>query len=91
MSASAVIPSQFVKDVTDRLQQNKRVRRALPGWGGVRIDRQLPFLCVYRQRPEQINQDIHELLLGQASYIMALSGAGVQPQVSGDWTTCALD
>ena len=34
--------------VSDRLTRNERIRRTLPEDGRVRIDRQLPFVCVYR-------------------------------------------
>jgi uncharacterized protein (TIGR02421 family) len=35
--------------VRDRLSRNLRIRRTLPGEGRLRLDRQLPFLCVYRR------------------------------------------
>src|SRR5262245_53774064 len=34
--------------VQERLPRNLRIRRNLPGDGRLRIDRQLPFLCVHR-------------------------------------------
>ena len=39
---------QTAAAVRDRLARNLRIRRNLPHGGRLRIDRQLPFLCIYR-------------------------------------------
>jgi glutathione synthase len=46
------------------------VRRALPGWGRLHIDRQLPFLCVYRRLPQDDNSKFERLIMGEASYLI---------------------
>ena len=46
------ISDSLVKSVCRRLRRNLRVRRTLPGNGRLHIDRQLPFLCVYRRPAE---------------------------------------
>jgi uncharacterized protein (TIGR02421 family) len=66
-----VISDKFIRDVTKRLDSGKRVRRALPVWGRLHIDRQLPFLCVYRQTQDQPDPEAAELVVGQASYLLA--------------------
>lgn len=43
--------------VRDRLSRNIRIRRNLPGGGRLRLDRQLPFLCVYRTPPRVKEHD----------------------------------
>lgn len=57
-----------------RLAQNKRVRKRVPGGGRLRIDRQLPFLCLHRG---QIDGDhrAKELVTTQAAYLFATDDA----------------
>lgn len=57
--------------VRDRLSRNLRIRRALPGDGRVRIDRQLPFLCVYRSPPGGADAGAQELVTTEAAYLFA--------------------
>lgn len=63
----------ITKLVSARLAQNQRVRRTLPGAGRLRIDRQLPFLCVYRA-PEGDDAGTRELVTTEAAYLFT-SGA----------------
>lgn len=60
--------------IKSRLDESKRVRRLLAPWGKVSIDRQLPFVAIYR-KPEGVTSFGDErLVMGEASYITA-SGA----------------
>lgn len=60
--------------IRSRLEESKRVRRLINPWGKVSIDRQLPFLAVYR-KPEGVTSFGDErFVMGEASYITA-SGA----------------
>ncbi len=59
----------------ERLEENKRVRRNLPVWGRVHIDRQLPFLCVYRRPVRGDDAGTERLVTSEAAYLIA-SGAG---------------
>ena len=61
----------LVRAVCSRLGRNLRVRRSLPGGGRVHIDRQVPFLCVYRQPPEYQDAGTEQLVKGEASYLVA--------------------
>jgi uncharacterized protein (TIGR02421 family) len=61
----------LIAAVCTRLAANKRVRRTLPDKGRLHIDRQLPFLCVYRQRTD--DRGTHRLVTGEASYLVAPS------------------
>ena len=51
-----------------RLSANQRVRRNLPGSGRLRMDRQLPFLCVTLDEREPGTRD---LVTTQAAYLFA--------------------
>ncbi|MBL1195097.1 MAG: flavohemoglobin expression-modulating QEGLA motif protein [Chloroflexi bacterium] len=65
-----------------RLQENKRVRRNLPLWGRVHIDRQLPFLCIYRKPMRRQDRGTERLIMGQPAYIIASSDKSLQPSLS---------
>ena len=69
--SSNIITEDFIHEVKERLRAGKRVRRNLPIWGRLHIDRQLPFLCVYRQAPGQPDIEAAELVVGGASYLLA--------------------
>lgn len=70
MPRSDAITDRFVRSLCARLSEGKRVRRALPIWGRVHIDRPLPFLCVYR-RPRAPDLAFEELVNSDASYLLA--------------------
>ena len=74
-AADKQITDRFIATVRARLKANKRVRRILPGWGRLHIDRQLPFMCVYRQFAEGQDSGTEKLVTGEASYLIA-SDAG---------------
>lgn len=71
-----------IADVTcARLGKNQRVRRNLPDGGRVRMDRQLPFLCLYRG--DLANDSMTpELITTQASYLFASSAPEHQAGVA---------
>ena len=65
------ISERFIQSALERLAQGKALRRALPGWGRLHFDRQLPFLVVYRRPPKQDDPDTDRLVLGEAAYLRA--------------------
>jgi uncharacterized protein (TIGR02421 family) len=65
------ISPKFISNVCDRLNDNKRVRRVLPQGGMLHIDRQLPFLCLYRQPQKEKDSGTSRLVKGEASYLIA--------------------
>jgi uncharacterized protein (TIGR02421 family) len=71
-------PPRLLQAVRDRLVANRRVRRVMPVWGRLHIDRQLPFLFVYRQPPGLDDAGTERLLQGQASYLMVSGKPGLQ-------------
>lgn len=82
MAVKNTISDQFISQVSTRLSENKRVRRNLPIWGRVHIDRQLPFLCVYRRPTRRQDEGTERLIMGQPSYLMASGHKTVAPSVS---------
>jgi uncharacterized protein (TIGR02421 family) len=65
------ITQEFIQDVCDRLSENIRVRRNLPDKGRLHIDRELPFLCIYRRPLKAPDQGTDRLIKGEASYMLA--------------------
>ena len=66
-----VLSEASVADLTARLTGNKRVRRALRPWGTLHIDRQLPFICVYRRPAGGPDPGADRLTLSEAAYFNA--------------------
>jgi uncharacterized protein (TIGR02421 family) len=66
-----IINPQFIENMRQALAAGRPVRRKLPGGGRLHIDRQLPFLCIYRRPPERPDPGTKRLLLGEAAYILA--------------------
>ena len=77
-----IISDRFIETICNRLRENKRVRRTLPGWGRLHIDRQLPFLCIYRRKHETDNTLSERLIMGEASYLIATGNRQYQKQLS---------
>lgn len=74
MTGDGAAPAGFgdlTAAVGERLARNERVRRNLPGGGRVRVDRQLPFLCVYRSPPDRDDPGTRELVTTEAAYLFA--------------------
>ncbi len=69
---NAVLDFTSVAEATcARLGKNQRVRRNLPGEGRLRIDRQLPFLCIYRSPLNGKDAGTRELVTTEAAYLFA--------------------
>jgi len=79
---STRVPKQLIDTIGERLRQNKRVRRKLPIWGRLHIDRQLPFLIAYRRPPSREDAGTDRLVLGEASYLLAAGERGTQASLS---------
>lgn len=71
MTETAPIPAEFARGVRETLARNRLVRRRLPGWGRLHIDRKQPFLCVYRKPADRDDPGTETLLISQASYLLA--------------------
>ncbi|RRS31718.1 MAG: hypothetical protein P794_03400 [Epsilonproteobacteria bacterium (ex Lamellibrachia satsuma)] len=68
---SNTITDEFIQNVCAKIRKNKIVRMNLPVWGRVHIDRQLPFLCLYRLPVKRGDIGTEKLVLSEASYIIA--------------------
>ena len=77
-----IISDQFINTVCARLAENKQVRRTLPIWGRLHIDRQLPFLCIYRKLNKEDNSLSERLVMGEASYLTSSGNRRLQKPLS---------
>jgi uncharacterized protein (TIGR02421 family) len=68
---SGVLPEGLLETVRARIEEGTTLRRRLPSNGRIHIDRQLPFLVVYRQPVEHQDAGARGLVLSQASYLIA--------------------
>lgn len=68
------ITDRLITTICRRLGEGLPVRRTLPGWGRLHIDRQLPFLTVYRRRPGEEQARVEKLVTGEASYLICTDG-----------------
>ena len=71
----ALAPSSGVSDpmiaaIIKRLEAGKPVRRKLPSGGYLHLDRQMPFLLVYRRPVGETSRVTEQLLRGEASYLI---------------------
>ena len=81
-ASSKVISDRFIKTVCARLAENKSVRRTLPDRGRLHIDRQLPFLCVYRYPVGYEDAGTERLVMGQPSYLIASGDKRIRSSLS---------
>ena len=70
-SARQRITDAFIEDVVSRLADGRQVRRTLPDGGRLHIDRQLPFLCLYRQPADRADAGTSQLVSGEPSFLIA--------------------
>lgn len=76
------ISAELVDEISGRLAANRQVRYRLHRDGCVHIDRQLPFLCVYRQPADREDNGTASLMLGQAAYLKTSSDPDLQADIS---------
>ncbi len=69
-TTESLITGALLKEITGAIDANKPVRKKLPGGGRLHIDRQLPFLCVFRRRGGDGVDAAERLLLGSPSYLL---------------------
>ncbi len=63
--------AEWTSAISQRLERNQPVRRTLPERGRLHIDRQLPFLCVYRRPTVRPDAGAGTLVTGTASYLVS--------------------
>ena len=67
--------------VLERVERGVQVRRRLPPNGRVHIDRQLPFLVLYRPTPSASDPSLRRMVSGTASYLLAPANPASDPLV----------
>lgn len=68
--ATNELTDAFVEQVQKRLDENRRVRVSLAVEGLLNIERQLPFLCVYRKPRTRADGGTEKLVTGESSYLI---------------------
>jgi uncharacterized protein (TIGR02421 family) len=76
------ISAELIHTIRERLEQGKRVRRNLVGHGRLHIDRQLPFLCIYRTPTEGRDTGTAHLVVGEASYLIVTGDEQLEASLS---------
>ena len=77
----AGVPVKLIAEVRQRLAKNNQVRRKLPDQGRLHIDRQLPFLFVYRRPADREDLGAERLVMGEAAYLVAPGAKRLQRDV----------
>lgn len=67
----SIIGPRLIEQISDRLERNLPIRRSLPDGGRLHIDRQLPFLIVYRPPGDSDDAGAARFVKGEASYLIA--------------------
>lgn len=75
------LSDRFIRTICRRVAAGKRVRRSLPIWGRVHIDRPLPFLCVYRRPTHRADQGTDKLVTPEGAYVTATDDRKLRPQL----------
>lgn len=79
---SVILPPDRMGRVREQLCQNERIRLSLAEGGRLHIDRQLPFLCVYRRPWGRPDPGTEKLVLGEASYLIASARRRLHPSLT---------
>ena len=75
------LPEELIDEIVGDLKANRAVRKRLPGGGRLHIDRQLPFLCLYRKPPKRGDAGTGRLVESEASYLSVADGLDVSQLV----------
>lgn len=70
LSPPSAVSDSMVGAIIKRLEAGKSVRRKLPSGGYLHLDRQMPFLLVYRRPTRLTSPATEQLLRGEASYLI---------------------
>ncbi len=66
-----IISQSLIEEISQNLEKDEGVRRDFQDFGRLNIDRPLPFLCVYRKPEGRKDRGTANLILGEASYLVA--------------------
>ncbi len=65
------LDQRVIESLLSTVRSGGRLRRPLPAWGRIHIDRHLPYLCVYRRPPRGGDPGTARLLFGEPAYLLA--------------------
>lgn len=82
MNTPVKLGKEFCLELADKLGRGKPVRFNLPAGGRLHIERQLPFLCVYRRPEGHGDTGTEQLLTSQAAYLIVSSSAQTSAELS---------
>ena len=80
--ADLPLTPEFIESVCARIADDKRVRRTLSAGGLLNLDRRLPFLCVYRKPAGRPDLGTHQLITGEAAFLVAGDEIATDPQLA---------
>ncbi len=75
------ISKRLIQIICRRLREGQRVRRTLPEWGRLHVDRPLPFLCVYRRPATLDDPGSDRLATSEASYLLCSAQRRLQERL----------
>jgi uncharacterized protein (TIGR02421 family) len=62
--------SSLIHPIGEQLADNLPIRIKLPVWGRIHMDRQLPFLCIYRKPADGNDKGTEKFAQGEASHLV---------------------
>lgn len=68
-----------IEYIRERLARGKAVRQSFGGDGMIHIDRQLPFMLLYRRPEARADEGTSSLVRGEASYLIASDSQAARP------------
>lgn len=77
------IDDRRIEAIAGRVAQGLRVRRSLPPWGRIHVDRPLPFLVVYRRPAHRPDAGTARLITGAAAYVAGPADGDGKPGLPG--------
>jgi len=81
-SKGRTIDQPLIDDVCRALKAGKRVRQALPFEGRLQIERQLPFLFIYRDPVGKRDAETERLITAEAAFLITSANASQKKRVS---------
>jgi len=81
--------TDLLSEVRSKIERGKRVLRVLPNDGRIMLDRPLPFICLYRSVPGQVDPGVDQLVRAQTCYLRCSADAADAPAVKNILATVA--
>lgn len=77
-----MLSAKQIDDILHRLTDNKPVRRSFPENGRLHMDRQLPFICVYRNPSGDKMGETGRMIISEAAYLLVSGKRSHHKQLS---------